>query len=141
MKCFLAYRASEADFDEMKKLLSSVRNALDSLKIENYSVLLDYIAEDDNNGREFMDQAFKKIDISDFLLVIQNYNKRSEGMLMEVGYCIAKGIPVIVAKKNEVTNTYLPDMTRFNIPWDDVDDLLNKIKAFDFSKLRNQTNK
>jgi nucleoside 2-deoxyribosyltransferase len=137
MNCFLAYRASEADFDEMKKLLSSIRGVLNSLKIENYSVLLDYVAENENSGREFMDQAFKKIDNSDFLLVIQNYNERSEGMLMEVGYCIAKGIPVIVAKKNEVTDTYLPEMTDFNIPWNDVDDLLDKIKSFDFHNLSN----
>jgi nucleoside 2-deoxyribosyltransferase len=137
MNCFLAYRASEADFDEIKKLLSSIRGVLNSLKIENYSVLLDYVAENENSGREFMDQAFKKIDNSDFLLVIQNYNERSEGMLMEVGYCIAKGIPVIVAKKNEVTDTYLPEMTDFNIPWNDVDDLLDKIKSFDFHNLSN----
>ena len=135
MKCFLAYRASEADLQAMKKLLLAVRNTLNSIDIDTYSVLLDYTAINENSGREFMDCAFKEIDKSDFILVIQNFSERSEGMLMEVGYCIAKNIPIVVAKQNKVDDTYLPEMTKYNLSWNDTEDLLKKLVKFKFSKL------
>jgi len=34
---------------------------------------------------------------SDLLLVLQDSEERSEGMLMEVGYALAKRMPMVVA--------------------------------------------
>ncbi len=136
MRCFLSYKTSENNLSTMKELMSSIRETLSSLGIDSYSILLDYVANDNDSGREFMDCAFSEIDKSDCLLVIQNDKERSEGMLMEVGYCIAKKIPVVIAKQDQVTDTYLPEMTEYAISWSTRDDLLKKLKTFNFNNLK-----
>ena len=44
-------------------------------------------------------------------------------MLIEVGYCLAKAIPIIVATKDDVTKTYLPELGEQVLRWHDLKDL------------------
>ncbi len=83
---------------------------------------------------QIMDHAFSIIDDSDLLFVIQTSESKSEGMLMEVGYCRAKNIPIIVATQQQVGATYVPDMGTVAFRWDDLNDLRTKIQALDFAK-------
>lgn len=53
-------------------------------------------------------------------------------MILEVGYCIAKGIPVVIAVKEGVKNTYLPEMGKKTFTWSDNQDLSAKITEFGF---------
>jgi nucleoside 2-deoxyribosyltransferase len=76
---------------------------------------------------EIMAHAFSVIDSSEFLFVILASEEKSEGMILEVGYCIAKGIPVIIAVKEGVKNTYLPEMGKKTFVWRDNQDLSAKI--------------
>lgn len=48
-------------------------------------------------------------------------------MLMEVGYAIARDVPVVVATHMGVKNTYLPDMADQTIRYDSLQDLSSKI--------------
>lgn len=81
--------------------------------------------------REIMTHALKIIDDCDFLFVLLTGPEKSEGMLMEVGYCLAKGIPVLVAVKEGVEGTYLPKMTDHVIVWADQSDLAHQIATLD----------
>lgn len=74
-----------------------------------------------------MAHAFYVIDNSDILFVIQTSEERSEGMLMEVGYSIAKKKIIIVATKSGVHNTYLPTMGTIAFEWSNLEDLSEKI--------------
>lgn len=54
---------------------------------------------------------------------------------MEIGYCIAKEIPVVIAAKENVFSTYLPEMASYTFYWKKNSDLLQNLQIFDFNKV------
>ena len=84
----------------------------------------------------FMREAFAMIEGCDFLFVLQSSPQRSEGMLMEVGFCLAKGIPVLVARRSGFDSTYLPDMAQATFEWETIEQLAANIEQLDLSRLR-----
>ena len=137
MKTFIAYPHTGQNLDDLQTILGGVRDALQDSNIDFYCTLFNQNDFDERElkAHEIMQHAFEIIDTSDFLLVVQLSESRSEGMLMEVGYCIAKGIPVVVAVKEAITNTYLPAMAATAIRWRDADDLKSKVAQLDFNAL------
>lgn len=137
MKAFLAYRHTGESLKNLEHLLGDVRDALAVSGIDAYCTFFDE-AEFQNkslNARQIMEHAFEMIDTRDLLFVIQTSENKSEGMLMEVGYCVAKSIPIVVAVRSDVRHTYLPEMGDIVISWKDIDDLHKQIKNTDFSVL------
>jgi len=137
MKTFISYRHTGEDQKSLEKLLVPIRSALQGVDVESYCTFFD---EDEFQDKSFgpkdiMYHAFSIIDKSDFLFVVQTSDSKSEGMLMEVGYCIAKSIPVVVATRDSVAYTYMPDMADLSFRWKDPKDLAQQIAKTDFSKL------
>lgn len=131
MGYFLAYRHTGVDPSELEALLPPVRNVLQADGSEVYCT---YFNEGNfkNAGlgpAEIMRHAFLKIEEMGRLFVLIDSEQKSEGMIMEIGYCLAKGIPITVAIRSNVTGTYLPNMTDEVIRYTDIDDLVQKIKA------------
>lgn len=137
MKTFVAYRFSGEDTKDLEPLLTAVRDSLQAKNVEVYCTFFDdaELKDKSKSARQIMEHAFKIIDKSDFLFVIQTSDNKSEGMLMEVGYCRAKNIPIVVATKNPVSYTYIPQMGGISFRWSGVNDLVEKIKNTDFSTL------
>jgi nucleoside 2-deoxyribosyltransferase len=138
MNCFIACRETGENLSDLEKVLLSVRAVLKKVKIKIYCTFLDHTQEPKfgEDARDVMHHAFEKIDKSDFLLVIQRSSEKSEGMIMEIGYCLAKGIPILLAKKENIGYTYLPDMADFSFEFNDTNDLVSKLENFNFSKLK-----
>lgn len=131
MGYFIAYRHTGEDPDRLEQLLPTTNNALQAKGIETYCT---YFDEDSFRSggytpQAIMNHAFEMIDKMGGLFVIQDSTEKSEGMLMEVGYCIAKGFPIIVAKRKTVNSTYLPDMAGTKIIYDDTHDLAATIAS------------
>ncbi|MDQ5943556.1 MAG: hypothetical protein QG675_324 [Patescibacteria group bacterium] len=138
MKTFISYRHTGEDQKSLEKLLIPIRDTMQEEGVEAYCTFFD---EDEFQGksfgpREIMNHAFSIIDKSDFLFVVQTSDSKSEGMLMEVGYCIANNIPVVVATKDTVGYTYMPDMATVSFRWKDPEDLAQKIAKTNFSNLK-----
>ena len=73
--------------------------------------------------------AFKIIDENDSFLAIVRSEKRSEGMLMEIGYAISRNKKLIVAvNKNVRDKTYLDELADVVIEFEGIDELCNKLK-------------
>lgn len=137
MEAFLAYRHTGEQPEDLEVLLGNTRDALARAGVNAYCTFFD---EDEFQNKSFgarqiMDHAFETIEAKDMLFVLQTSENKSEGMLMEVGYCRARGIPVVVASKSDVEHTYLPDMADIAIRWNDPEDLHQQIEATDFSAL------
>lgn len=142
MRAFLAYRHTGEAAHQIDGLLEPVKSALADRDIHVYSTYFDVrggkvaAAGPVAQSSAFMQEAFRMMAESDLLLVLQASEVRSEGMLMEVGYALAKGLPVVVATQAEVENTYLPDMAHGTLRWTDVADLVMQLAEFDFEGLR-----
>jgi len=137
MKTLVAFRFTGEDPKQLEPLMVAIRDTLQAKAITVYCTFFD---EDEFQGKslgpkQIMEHAFGVIDSIDFLFVVQTSDNKSEGMLMEVGYCIAKDIPVVTATKTSVGYTYLPEMANLALRWKDPDDLKSQLAATDFSQL------
>lgn len=139
MKAFIAYRFTGEEPEQLGELLARVRDKLKEAEVEAYCTFFDEASFKDKSygAKQIMEHAFAVIDKSDMLLIIQTSENKSEGMLMEAGYCLAKGIPIVAAVKKGVTATYVPQIADRSFEWTDLEDFQKKIEAFDFPSVIN----
>lgn len=136
MGYFVAYRHTGADPERLNVLLPAVCESLKELGQAVYCTYFDD-AEFKAKGskpRQIMEHAFSKIEEMDGLFVVLDGEEKSEGMLMEVGYCVARGLNIVVAKRSGVDNTYVPNMADYSFEYDNVDDLKQKILTLETSR-------
>ncbi len=136
MGYFVAYRHTGADPEYLNEVLTVVKDALQELGEEVYCTFFDetQFKADRLTPRQIMSHAFTKIEQMGGLFVLVDGSEKSDGQLMEVGFCIAKGIPFVVAKRNSVTNTYIDQMTDNSFGYDDIDSLKAGIRNMSRSK-------
>ncbi len=137
MKVFIAYRFTGEDPQQLEPMLRSIIEAFNDRGVEAYSTFFDDLEFQDKSmsAKEIMVHAFRKIDDSDLLFVVQTSDNKSEGMIMEVGYCIAKHKPIVAAVRNTVGYTYVPDMAHISFRWQDNDGLRRQIRSLDLGAL------
>ena len=128
-KYFIAYRHTGADENRLAELLPAVKNALENAGHEIYCT---YFMNDDFVGanltnRQIMDQAFAQIENIGQVIIILDTNDKSEGMLMEIGYCYAKKIPTTLLTNDRVTGTYVTEMVDRVINYNVINDLCEKL--------------
>lgn len=128
MGYFIAYRHTGVDSVYLEQLLSVARDAFASAGIDIYCTFFDEneFQKQSMNPRQIMDHAFAKIELMDGLFVLIDGDEKSEGQLMEVGFSIARKIPLIVAKREGVS-TYVDKMADDVFTYNDLDDLRQKI--------------
>ena len=140
MKTLIAYRFTGETKENLENLITPINNAFKKLGVEAYCTFFDKNLakiESTFKPQDYTFYAFKLINNIDFLFVVLNSDEKSEGMILEIGYCIGKNIPVIVAIKDGVNKTYLPGMANLIIKWKDFQDLSNKISKIDYKNLKN----
>ncbi len=132
MGYFVAYRHTGADPEYLDELLPVIRDSFAECGEETYCTYFDekQFKTDGLNPRQIMDHAFAKIVEIGGLFVLIDGQEKSEGQLLEIGFCIAKAIPFVVAKRNSVTNTYIDQMTDNSFGYNDIDDLKAGIRKF-----------
>lgn len=128
MGYFIGYRHTGADPERLATLLPAVRDALTDAGHETYCTYFDEdsFREDGYGPKEIMDHAFRKIEDIGGLFVVIDGDEKSEGMILEAGYCIARGIGFTVAKRAGVT-TYLDQLATSSFEYGDIQDLVEKI--------------
>jgi len=92
--------AHRRDLNTIRPMLETVRRALAEQGVEIHNTFFD-VRQGDSAPElgpvGFKREAFGMMEWSDLLLVLQDSEERSEGMLMEVGYALAKRMPMVVA--------------------------------------------
>ena len=128
MKIFVGQAVTGENIEKLREESNLISlYALHFLKME-YCTLIEKNDFESKANHDKMKHAFQNLNQFDTFLAIVRSEKRSEGMLMEIGYCIAKGKKIIIAIKKDVKNTYLPEMADKVIRWDSFDDLIKKLK-------------
>lgn len=134
MAYLLSYRHTDADPEQLKQLLPAVWDAFTSINEPVYSTYFENaeFRASHTAPKDVLMHAFNKIDELQGLFVIQDSEERSEGMLMEIGYCMAKNYPICVATRRGVHDTYLPTMVSNHFYYETIDDLTEKIRAGEY---------
>ena len=130
MKIFIGQAVTGENMNKLKEESKKIITLLEEANNEGYCTFL----EGDEWGKNLLPgdklkHAFKIIDEHDSFLAIVRSEKRSEGMLMEIGYAISRNKKLIVAvNKNVRDKTYLDELADVVIEFESIEDLLNKLK-------------
>lgn len=137
MKAFVAYRFTGEAQAKLEPLLVAACQALQEKGVDVYCSFFEEaeFKQKQYNSRQITEHALGIIDDTDFLFVLQTSDKKSAGMLIEVGYSLAKNIPIVLMAKRSVTATYLHRLATISVQWTTVADLVNQIKSTDFAAL------
>lgn len=128
MKFFVSYRFTGEDPKVLEKNMKIICSTLEGNGHKNYCTFWNADSLSKTSKKELMNYAFKEIDNSDGLFVFLNSENKSEGMLIEVGYALARKKKIFLAVSKKLKNTYLREIADNFIEFDNVKELENKIK-------------
>ncbi len=134
MKVFVSYAFTGEDEAALTERLHNVKNILDQLGVDYYINIYDpaYQSLVDGNAPPdvYLAEAFKELKLSNVVLVVNTSDRRSEGMLMEVGAAKILGKKIILAQhQTSVGKSYLPTIADQSFVWQTEDELVSKLRA------------
>ena len=126
---FLSYRFTGEDINELTETLGKVLLTLRSVGHTVYCSIEDekWFRENHRTNKEILKHALERLDKSDVILAFVKSDQKSEGMLLEVGYMMAKGKSFALALKRETKTTFLAELAEPLIEFDSIDDLCDKL--------------
>lgn len=128
MKIFIGQVVIGENLEKLKQESLEIVNLLNEKGHDAYCTFCEDESFQEKSPGEMLKFAFDKIDEVDCFLAIVRTKRKSEGLLMEIGYAIAKKKKIILMLNKSVKNTYLDEIADKIIEFNDKDDLLNKLK-------------
>ncbi len=129
MKIFLSYAYTGEDHDIVVERMRRIRGMIASMNMEVYCNAFDPDIEQFSEWGEFLRDAVKKMEDYDTLLIINTSERRSEGMLGEIGAALARGMTLWLAQhRSSVGKTSLTTLVDDTFVWNGEEDLLVKVK-------------
>ena len=128
-KVFISYRFTGEDPEELKRTISQIHDAIGEAGHKHYSTIFDskQFASEKWSGKQIMGKAFKEIDKSDLILFFVNSPQVSPGMLVELGYSLAKKKRILLAIQKEIKDIIFRRQINEIIEFDDLADLKNRL--------------
>ena len=125
MNIFISYKFTGEIFEDLLDNIGSIEKQL-VLKGNNvYSSLQDeeWFKKNKSTNKDILIHTIKKLNESDIVLVFLNSNEKSEGMLMEIGYAMAKNKKIILLIKNGIETNYLRDIAYKVFEFNNIQDI------------------
>ncbi|MBI1755383.1 nucleoside 2-deoxyribosyltransferase [Candidatus Azambacteria bacterium] len=131
---FLSYRFTGENINELTETLGRILSALRSVGHTVYCSIEDekWFRENHRINKEILKHALEQLDKSDVILAFVKSDQKSEGMLLEIGYMMARGKSFSLALKQEIKTTFLAELAEPLVEFDSVGDLCNKLKKAHF---------
>ncbi len=129
MNIFISYKFTGEDPKELEQTFGIMCAELRKHGSTVYCSIEDeaWYQEQKRTNKEIMDRAFERIDTCDLFLAVVRSDEKSEGMLVEIGYAIAKKKKFLLALKNGVQTTSIHQMADGVIEYEMLDDLLDQL--------------
>jgi nucleoside 2-deoxyribosyltransferase len=111
---FLSYRFTGEDINELTETLGKILSALRSVGHMVYCSIEDekWFRENHRTNKEILKHALGRLDKSDVILAFVKSDQKSEGMLLEIGYMMARGKSFALALKREIKNHFFGRISR-----------------------------
>lgn len=132
MKIFLSYAFTGEDKETVERRMRRIVDAFVKKGHTAYCNMFDEETKVFLTPREFVFDAVKKLRDYDTVIVINTSERRSEGVLIEVGAALALDKRIVVAQhKSSVNTTYLPELSETTFIWEDEDELVDKLLSIE----------
>ena len=125
---FIGQAVTGMNIDYLRRETEKITNALMKIGYIVYSTIEKEGKNTFKRKGDWVLHAFEEINKNEIFLAIVRNEHRSEGMLIEIGYSLAKKKKIILAINENVKNTYLRDFADIIIEWKNIDDLIKKIE-------------
>jgi nucleoside 2-deoxyribosyltransferase len=128
-KVFCSYALTGEDIATVTERLELITQLLKNAGIQAYCNLHDTTIKRPAGPKPCIDAALKALKDCDVVFVIQKSDRRSEGMLIEIGAAYAAGKPIILARHYSAKDkTYLDQLASKTIDWRTNHDLQQALK-------------
>lgn len=128
-RVFCSYTLSNEKEEVVSARMRSITNILSESGVDSYCNLLDIKTNSLTCPKKCLDIALKELESCDMVFVIMS-ERRSEGMLIEVGVAYAAGKPIILARhENANGKTYVDRLADITMDWKTNKDLEKIIKT------------
>ena len=129
MSVFISYRFSDIPIEELRKLIDPVYNIFKSNNVDVFCNFYKdaYYMENKYTAKQIMDDCFKEIDNRDIILCLVDTDKYSCGMLLEIGYALAKNKRIVVCFRKGCEIDTLKSMANEVRIYEDYDELIESI--------------
>ena len=125
MKIFISYRFTRENQKILKEELEFIRSGL-KLTGHSYWVSLDrqgIFRRNNYTRKQILKYALRELDKSAAILAFVKSNRKSEGMLIEIGYALAKKKKFILAIRKGIKTTFLREIADKVIEFKSIKDL------------------
>ena len=129
MKIFLSYRFTGEKPEVLKEIIHNLCGSLEKAGHVTFCSFWkgDFYKENKFTNKQILIYALDELDASDVYLAFIKSEDKSEGMLLEAGYAIAKKKKIYLAIKKGVRTVFLAEMADMIIEFDDLEELYNKL--------------
>lgn len=129
MRIYLAFRFTGED---PRKLEPEIRIISDAISKNGHEVFCclwheDYFKQQKFTNKQILEFALQEIDKSDALFAYIKSPEKSEGMLLETGYALAKGKPIFAAIKKGVKSNFVAEIAQHVAVYQNLEDLLDQL--------------
>ena len=124
MKIFISYKFTGEPYQELVENIGIIENQLAQSAHFVYSSLQDekWVQENKPTNKDIL-HTIEKLGNSDVILVFLNSNEKSEGMLIEIGYAMAKQKKIVLLVRKDIETNYLRDIADTVIEFADIKEL------------------
>lgn len=129
MKVFIAYRFTGEDPKVLKETIQNICHSLEKAGHEPFCSFWkeDYYKENKFTNKQILEYALAELDKSDVYLAFIKSEDKSEGMLMEAGYALAKKKKFYLAIRKGVPTVFLREFADRVIEFKELDELYEKL--------------
>jgi nucleoside 2-deoxyribosyltransferase len=133
-KVFISYRFTGENRVKLKKTISQIHDSIEEAGHGHYSTIFDseQFANEKWSGKQIMDKAFAEIDDSDLILFFVKSHEISQGMLVELGYALAKKKKIMLAIQKDVQDIIFRRQIKETIEFKNLEDLKEKLCKLKF---------
>lgn len=132
MKIFISFRFTG---EEPKTLRNAIAGVEEALREAGHETICSVWEEEKFAAERFtpkriLEWALRELDGADAYFAFVRSPERSEGMLLEAGYALAKRKRFVVAVRRDIQTTFLRHLADTLIEYDTDEELHRKLRAF-----------
>jgi nucleoside 2-deoxyribosyltransferase len=129
MKIFLSYRFTGEDPEVLREIIQNICNSLEKAGHSYYCSFWkgDFFNENRFTHKQILEHALKELQKSDVYLAFIKSEDKSEGMLIEAGYALAKKKKFYLAIKKGVYTVFLKEIADKLIEFESLNELYKKL--------------
>jgi nucleoside 2-deoxyribosyltransferase len=125
MKFFISYKFSGENRAELEKTLRHICDLIDSKGHKSYCSFWDkdFFAYKNYSQKQILTHAFRELNKCKWVVIFVKSNEKSEGMLLEAGYALAKKKKILLIIKKGVQINYLKEFANKIIEFENLEQL------------------